>query len=235
MASLPDPSSFAVAVAVGYAHILNSVLAPVERARMRTPLFVGEVLAVLLAFPVLMTYLVVVTVAFAFRVAAGVYAPVVADGAGDATLAQALSPPAILDWFANTVIKLAVAFFVFSIGSSAMNLLRYIPKLTGQNYGTWREELETGLALAELDLALQEPSPTEPVAPVRGQYETGVAWATRKRDFARERTKYNLDKAKWDKSNRECLMVIKMSIIEDIRDLIPECATASEYLERVKP
>ncbi|KAL6610074.1 hypothetical protein ACP70R_040043 [Stipagrostis hirtigluma subsp. patula] len=76
-----------------------------------------------------------------------------------------------------------------------MNLLRYTPKLTGQNYGTWREELETGLAFAELDLARQEPCPTEPVAPIRGQNATGVAWAARKRDFARERTKYNLDKA----------------------------------------
>jgi len=48
-----------------------------------------------------------------------------------------------------------------------MTFINSIPKLTGQNYGIWREELEVNLALAEIDLAVTEKAPTEPPAPVR--------------------------------------------------------------------
>ena len=50
---------------------------------------------------------------------------------------------------------------------NAMHFISAIPKLTGQNYVLWREELDTALALAEIDLALQEPKPTEPKEPER--------------------------------------------------------------------
>jgi hypothetical protein len=39
-----------------------------------------------------------------------------------------------------------------------MHFISAIPKLTGQNYVLWREELDAALALAEIDLALQEPT-----------------------------------------------------------------------------
>jgi hypothetical protein len=45
--------------------------------------------------------------------------------------------------------------------------------------------------------------------------------------------KYDLDRAKWDSSNRKCLMVIKGSIEDLIRGSIPECTTATEYLKKV--
>ncbi|RLN35268.1 uncharacterized protein C2845_PM03G23520 [Panicum miliaceum] len=46
--------------------------------------------------------------------------------------------------------------------------------------------------------------------------------------------KYDLDKAKWDQSNRKCLMVIKSSIVEAIRGAIPESTTAIDYLRKVE-
>ena len=50
---------------------------------------------------------------------------------------------------------------------NAMHFISAILKLTGQNYVLWREELDAALALVEIDLALQEPKPTEPEEPER--------------------------------------------------------------------
>ena len=121
-----------------------------------------------------------------------------------------------------------------NLGSNAMTFINSIPKLTGQNYGRWREELEVNLALAEIDLALAEKAPTEPPALVRGESETDAAWTARVRDHAPVQATYNLDKAKWNNSNRKCLMVIKKSISEGITGAIPDCATTTEYLEKVR-
>ena len=52
-------------------------------------------------------------------------------------------------------------------------------------------------------------------------------------DYDHKVIKYDLDKAKWEQSNRKCLMVIKYSIVESIKGAITECDTAKEYLERV--
>jgi hypothetical protein len=46
--------------------------------------------------------------------------------------------------------------------------------------------------------------------------------------------KYDLDRAKWDSSNRKCLMVIKGSIKDPIRGSILECTTTTEYLKKVE-
>jgi hypothetical protein len=45
---------------------------------------------------------------------------------------------------------------------------------------------------------------------------------------------YDLERAKWDTSNRKCLMVIKNSIKEGIRGGILDCETAKEYLKKVE-
>jgi hypothetical protein len=45
---------------------------------------------------------------------------------------------------------------------------------------------------------------------------------------------YNLERAKWDASNRKCLMVIKSSIKEAIRGGIPDYETTKEYLKKVE-
>jgi hypothetical protein len=48
------------------------------------------------------------------------------------------------------------------------------------------------------------------------------------------RMKYDLEKKKWDISNRKCLMVVRATIADPIRGSIPECETTTEYLQKVK-
>ena len=98
-----------------------------------------------------------------------------------------------------------------------MTFISSIPSLNRSNYNTWREKLEIALALLDNDLAFISPCPTEPVDPVREANETDVAFATRQRDHVEVRMKYDLDRAKWDSSNRKCLMMIKGSIEDSIR------------------
>ena len=45
------------------------------------------------------------------------------------------------------------------------------------------------------------------------------------------RIKYDLDRKKWDISNRRCLMVAKSTILDAIRGSILDCDTATEYLK----
>jgi hypothetical protein len=72
------------------------------------------------------------------------------------------------------------------------------------------------------------------VDPTREANETDAIFTTRQRDHAEVRMKYALDRAKWDNSNRKCLMVIKGSIEDPIRGSIPECTTAIECLKKVE-
>ncbi|XP_066385141.1 uncharacterized protein [Miscanthus floridulus] len=46
--------------------------------------------------------------------------------------------------------------------------------------------------------------------------------------------KYNLERKKWDISNRKCLMVAKSTISDVIRWSILDCDTAVEYLKKVE-
>ena len=89
------------------------------------------------------------------------------------------------------------------------------------------------LALGDIDLALTDDPPTKPEEPVINEGESEEDFATRSRDFAPIRMKYDLDHAKWEQSNRKCLMVIKSSIVEAIRGAVPDCKTAKEYLNKV--
>jgi hypothetical protein len=45
---------------------------------------------------------------------------------------------------------------------------------------------------------------------------------------------YDLERVRWDASNRKCLMVIKSSIKEVIRGGILDCETAKEYLKKME-
>ena len=69
---------------------------------------------------------------------------------------------------------------------------------------------------------------------MRAENESQDDFDKRVRDHAPIRMQYDLDRAKWDSSNRKCLMVIKSSITEAIRGAIPECKTATEYLTKVE-
>jgi hypothetical protein len=90
------------------------------------------------------------------------------------------------------------------------------------------------LALIEIDLALMTDAPKEPEKPVIRDGETVEAFATHQRDLAPIRIAYDLERAKWDASNRKCLIVIQSSIKETIRGGILDCETAKVYLKKVE-
>jgi hypothetical protein len=112
--------------------------------------------------------------------------------------------------------------------------LSTIETLNGSNYGSWRKTIKIVLALWEIDFALTTDAPKEPETPVIHDGEATEAFATHQRDFAPIRMAYDLEHAKWDASNRKCLMVIKRSNKEAIRRGIPNCETAKKYLKKVK-
>jgi hypothetical protein len=120
------------------------------------------------------------------------------------------------------------------ISGNILNHLSVIQPLNGSNYGLWKETIEIALMLMEIDLALTTDAPKELEKPVLRDDETAQVFATRERDFAPIRMTYDLERAKWDASNRKCLMVIKSSIKEAIRGGIPDCETAKEYLKKVE-
>ena len=95
-----------------------------------------------------------------------------------------------------------------------------IEQLNGSNYASWKEKLEITLALLDIDYALHNDPPVEP-RPENENYET-------------LKRKYDEVKAKWDISNRKCLMIIKSSIIDAIRGAVPDTQTAREYLAKVE-
>uniref|UniRef100_A0ACD5TMZ7 Uncharacterized protein n=1 Tax=Avena sativa TaxID=4498 RepID=A0ACD5TMZ7_AVESA len=115
-----------------------------------------------------------------------------------------------------------------------MSFISAIEPLNGGNYGSWREKVEMRLAFLDLDLALIDTCPKEPEDPVRSEKESEDDFNKRVHDHGPIRMKYDLDRAKWDSSNRKCLMVIKSSIMEAIRGAFLECSTASEYLKKVE-
>jgi hypothetical protein len=115
-----------------------------------------------------------------------------------------------------------------------MAFISHIPPLEGGNYRVWREKNKLALALSENDLALTSSCPTEPVDPVRTENETDADFIAWQRDHTEVRMKYDLDRKKWDISNRKCLMVAKSTISDAIRGSIPDCDTTTEYLKKVE-
>jgi hypothetical protein len=94
-----------------------------------------------------------------------------------------------------------------------------IEPLNGSNYAQWRERIVMILGLSDLDYALQDAYPTEP------SVEDPL--------YENKLMQYGINKVKWEKSNKKCMMIINHSVVETIRGAIPECATAKKYLEKV--
>ena len=69
---------------------------------------------------------------------------------------------------------------------------------------------------------------------MREENESDADFTARQRDRAKVRMKYNLERKKWDISNRKYLMVDKSTILEAIRGSIPNCDTTTEYLKKVE-
>ena len=78
------------------------------------------------------------------------------------------------------------------------------------------------MAMADIDLAVIVPAPKEPEKPVRAQNEADDAWAIRENNHDRAMMQYDIDKTRWNTSNRKCLMIIRGSISDGIRMTIPE-------------
>jgi hypothetical protein len=100
-----------------------------------------------------------------------------------------------------------------------LSQLGTIEPLNGSNYAQWRERIEMILGLSDLDYALQDAYPTEP------SVEDPL--------YENKLMQYGINQVKWEKSNKKCMMIIKHSMAETIRGVIPECVTAKEYLEKV--
>ena len=76
------------------------------------------------------------------------------------------------------------------------------------------------LALLDLDYSLNNEAPKEPQ---QGCENYDVLMRG-----------YEIEKAKWDISNRKCLMIIKSSIIEGIRGAMPDSEVAKDYFSKIE-
>jgi len=107
-----------------------------------------------------------------------------------------------------------------SYASQIAGMIGNIEQLNGSNYASWKEKLEITLALLDIDYALHHNAPVEP-KPEDENYDI-------------LKKEYDEAKAKWDISNRKCLMIIRSSIIDTIRGAIPDTQTARDYLAKVE-
>ena len=103
-----------------------------------------------------------------------------------------------------------------------MSYVNAIPESNGQNYGNGFQKLQIALAMANIDLAIIMPAPEEPENSVRAQNEADDAWAIREKALDIAWTKWDIHQARWNISNRKCLMIIRSSISDDIRMAILE-------------
>ncbi|WVZ54454.1 hypothetical protein U9M48_005242 [Paspalum notatum var. saurae] len=110
--------------------------------------------------------------------------------------------------------------------ANALSMINGLPPLDGSNYPSWREKLMMALTMGDIDHAIETPRPTPPVLAAQ---DTPAA-----ADNSARQMSYDFEKAKWERSNKNCLMVIKGTIIPTIRGAILECETATEYLQKIK-
>jgi hypothetical protein len=109
-----------------------------------------------------------------------------------------------------------------------------VEPLTGANYPQWREKINMGFALFEINKAITDKCPVEPTL-LNIPNDLGAdAKVEREKQNSKLMSCYEIDKINWERSNCKCLMVIKERISEGIREAIPECETVVEYLKKVE-
>ncbi|WVZ83133.1 LOW QUALITY PROTEIN: hypothetical protein U9M48_030308 [Paspalum notatum var. saurae] len=81
---------------------------------------------------------------------------------------------------------------------NALSVINVLPLLDGLNYPSWREKLVMALTMADIDHAIETPRPTPLVLAAE---DTPAA-----ADNPARQMSYDLDKAKWERSNEKCLM-----------------------------
>lgn len=101
-------------------------------------------------------------------------------------------------------------FFIVLISASLPTCIKTLNEST---YEDWKESLEFYLAITNMDLALREEKPTS---------LTNDSTEVEKALFE-----------KWEHSNRVCLMVMKYTMENSIRQSIPETNDAKEFLKSV--
>jgi hypothetical protein len=112
--------------------------------------------------------------------------------------------------------------------------IKSIEPLTRANYSQWREKVNMGLALFEIDKAIMDKRSVEPTPEMIPNDATPEVRAHKEKENAKLVECYQIDKINWERSNRNCFMVIKERILEPIRGAIPECETDVVYLETVE-
>ena len=94
--------------------------------------------------------------------------------------------------------------------------------------GNGFQKLQNALAMANTDLAIIMPAPEEPENPMKAQNEADDTWVIREKAHDIGWTKWDIQHARWNISNRKCLMIIRRSILDGIKMAIPEYATTTE-------
>jgi hypothetical protein len=109
-----------------------------------------------------------------------------------------------------------------------------VEPLTGANYPQWREKINMGLALFEIDKLITDKRSVEPTLFDIPSDLGADAKAERAKQNSKFMSCYEIDKINGERSNHKCLMVIKERISEGIRGAILDCETVVEYLEKVE-
>jgi hypothetical protein len=115
-----------------------------------------------------------------------------------------------------------------------MSWILSIEPLTGVNYPQWREKINMGLAIFEIDKAITDKCPEEPTRLEIPDDHSVDAKAEREKENSKLIGCYEIEKTNWERLNRKCLMVIKERVSKTTRGAIPDCATTVEYLEKVE-
>jgi molybdopterin converting factor small subunit len=115
-----------------------------------------------------------------------------------------------------------------------MSWIMSIEPLIGANYPQWREKINMGLTIFEVDKAITDKRPIEPTLLDIPNDLDADAKAEREKQNSKLMSCYEIEKINWEMLNRKCHMLIKERISEGIQGAIPECETVVEYLEKVE-
>ncbi|XP_020238434.1 uncharacterized protein LOC109817566 [Cajanus cajan] len=103
-----------------------------------------------------------------------------------------------------------IHFSCVSVPNSLNSLVASIPIFNGLNFSYWNEQVQFHLGVLDLDLAILEEKP-----------------ATITDSSSNEEKSYY--KA-WEKSNRLCLMFMRMIIADSIKTALPKTESAKEFM-----
>jgi hypothetical protein len=121
--------------------------------------------------------------------------------------------------FTHHYLYIDLSLFIYeTLPSKISNVLSVVCGLEPPNsfkYPSWREKIVMALALAEIEYVIDNLKHVGLVLRTKGTFEVG-------NNDALAMT-YDLKHIKWERSNKNCMMVIRSCIIESIRGAIPEC------------